>query len=58
MTTESKIEILKTRIRAAEEAWRWCLANGRPAGAASREMHGALAELKSPIAAADEGVQQ
>ena len=58
MTTESKIEILKTRIKAAEEAWRWCLANGRPAGAASRDMHAALAELKNSIAAADEGVQQ
>jgi len=48
MTTESKIEILKTRIRAAEEAWRWCLANGRPAGAASRDMHAALANSRIP----------
>jgi len=58
MTTGNKIEILKTRIKAAGEAWRWCLANGRPAGAASREMHAALAELMSTIATADEGVQQ
>ena len=58
MTTESKIETLKTRIKAAEEAWRWCLANGHPAGAASREMHATLRELKSSMSLADEEFQQ
>jgi hypothetical protein len=47
MTNETKIQILRNRIKAAEEAWRWCRANGRSAAAASREMHAALAELKS-----------
>jgi hypothetical protein len=32
---------------AAEEAWRWCRANGRSTAAASREVHTALTELKA-----------
>jgi hypothetical protein len=43
----SQIEILRSRIRAAEEAWRWCRANGRSAAAAGREMHAALIQLRA-----------
>jgi len=44
---DARIEILKTRIRAAEEAWRWCRENGRRTTPASREMHAAIQELKA-----------
>lgn len=44
---ERRIQILKNRIRAAEEAWRWCRANGKSAAAASREMNAAISLLKS-----------
>jgi hypothetical protein len=47
MTKETKIQILRNQVMAAEEAWRWFRANGRSAAEASREMHAALAELKS-----------
>jgi hypothetical protein len=44
---EARIAILRNRLHAAETAWNQCRAAGRKAGAASREMSFALAELKS-----------
>lgn len=44
---QTRIRILENRIRAAEIARRWCIANGRNTGPTSREIHAAIAELKS-----------
>jgi hypothetical protein len=55
MAKQTRIEILRNRIKAAEDAWRWCRANGRTAAPASREMHAALAELKRLIADENRG---
>ena len=44
---EARIAILRNRLHAAETAWNQYRAAGRKAGAASREMSLALAELKS-----------
>src|SRR5262249_43941588 len=43
---ERKKDILRSRIRAAEEAMKWARAHGRSQAAASREAHKAVQELK------------
>jgi len=44
---ETRIQILNNRIRACEEAQRWCRANGRSTGPTSREIWAAIQELKA-----------
>lgn len=44
---QTRIEILRNRIRAAEEAERWRRANGRSTGPTSREIWAAIRELRT-----------
>ncbi len=41
-----EMAVLRDRIRAAEEAMRWCRANGKSAGPASREAWAAIRKLR------------